>query len=61
MPSSRTNAENNGLGYSGTNAGGDLELVNLVWRRNMSGIVPKTLDTERLAPQRSAYIAGNLI
>jgi hypothetical protein len=54
-------SENNGLGYSGTNAGGDLNIVNSVWRYNMSGIVPNTLDTERLAPQRGVYIAGNLI
>jgi plastocyanin len=54
-------AENNGLGYSGTNAGGDLKIVNSVWRKNMSGIVPNTLDTERLAPQRGVQISGNLI
>src|SRR5207244_4380503 len=54
-------SENNALGYSGTNAGGDLRIVNSVWRRNMSGIVPNTLDTERLPPQRSVYIAGNLV
>jgi plastocyanin len=54
-------AENNGLGYSGTNAGGDLKIVNSVWRKNMSGIVPNTLDTERLAPQRGVEISGNLI
>jgi plastocyanin len=54
-------AENNALGYSGTNAGGDLKIVNSVWRKNMSGIVPNTLDIERLAPQRGVEIAGNLI
>jgi plastocyanin len=54
-------AENNGLGYSGTNAGGDLKIVNSVWRRNMAGIVPNTLDTERLAPQRGVQISGNLV
>jgi plastocyanin len=54
-------SENNGLGYSGTNAGGDLRIVNSVWRRNMSGITPNTLDTERLAPQRGVEIAGNLV
>ena len=35
--------------------------MNSIWRFNMSGIVPNTLDTERLAPQRGVYIAGNLI
>jgi hypothetical protein len=54
-------AENNGIGYSGTNAGGDLKIINSVWRRNQGGIVPNTLDSERLAPQRGVYIAGNLV
>jgi plastocyanin len=54
-------SENNALGYSGTNAGGDLRIVNSVWRRNMSGVVPNTLDTERLAPQRGITISGNVV
>ncbi len=54
-------AENNGIGYSGTNAGGDLRIVNSVWRYNQGGIVPNTLDSERLAPQRGVLIAGNLV
>jgi plastocyanin len=54
-------SEGNALGYSGTNAGGDLKIVNSIWRRNMAGIVPNTLDTERLAPQRGVTIAGNLV
>jgi plastocyanin len=54
-------SEGNGLGYSGTNAGGDLRIVNSIWRHNMSGIVPNTLDSERLAPQRNVTIAYNLV
>jgi hypothetical protein len=54
-------AENNALGYSGTNAGGDLFVVNSEWRGNLAGIVPNTLDSERLAPQRDALIAGNWV
>jgi plastocyanin len=54
-------AENNGIGYSGTNAGGDLKIVNSIWRNNQGGIVPNTLDSERLPPQRGVYIAGNLV
>jgi hypothetical protein len=54
-------AENNGLGYSGTNAGGDLQIINSEWRRNMSGITPNTLDSEKLAPQQNALIAGNYV
>lgn len=54
-------AEGNALGYSGTNAGGNLTIMNSVWRHNLSGIVPNTLDTERLAPQDNVRIVGNLI
>jgi plastocyanin len=54
-------SEGNALGFSGTNAGGDLLIVNSVWRNNMSGIVPNTLDSEQLAPQREVTIAGNLV
>jgi len=54
-------AEHNALGYSGTNAGGDLSIVNSEWRLNVSGIVPNTLDSELLPPQRDAYIAGNYV
>lgn len=54
-------AENNAIGFSGTNAGGELFVVNSEWRNNMSGIVPNTLDSEALAPQRDAVIAGNWV
>jgi plastocyanin len=52
-------AEHNALGYSGTNAGGGLAIVNSEWRENLAGIVPNTLDSEPLAPQRDVLIAGN--
>jgi len=54
-------AENNAVGYSGTNAGGDLFVVNSEWRENLAGIVPNTLDSEQLAPQHEALIAGNWV
>jgi plastocyanin len=54
-------AENNALGFSGTNAGGRLFVVNSEWRDNTSGIVPNTLDSEAFAPQRDAVIAGNWV
>jgi hypothetical protein len=54
-------AEGNALGFSGTNAGGDLAIVNSEWRGNMAGIVPNTLDSEADPPQRGALIAGNLV
>jgi plastocyanin len=54
-------AEGNAIGYSGTNAGGDLLIVNSEWSDNMGGIVPNTLDSELLAPQHGASIAGNWV
>ena len=54
-------AEHNALGFSGTNAGGDLAIVNSEWRFNLSGIVPNTLDSEAGPPQRDMVIAGNYV
>jgi hypothetical protein len=54
-------AEYNQLGYSGSNASGDLYLVNSVWSRNRTGIVPNSFDGEELAPQGMATIAGNVV
>ena len=53
--------EGNALGYSGTNAGGHLYLYNNIWRDNMSGIVPNTLDSELNPPGRETTIVGNLV
>jgi len=53
-------AERNGMGYSGTNAS-DVFIVDSVWRHNVSGIVPNTLDSQRLPPFGRVTIAGNLI
>lgn len=49
------------LGYSGTNAGGDLWVINSEWAFNGAGIAPNTLDSEGLAPQREATFAGNSV
>ena len=53
-------AERNGMGYSGTNAS-EVFIVDSVWRHNVSGIVPNTLDSQRLPPFGRVTIAGNLI
>ncbi len=54
-------SENNGLGYSGTNSGGDLYIVNSTFRNNRAGIVPNTGSYEGCYPQRDSTIVGNLI
>ena len=54
-------AENNGLGYSGTNAGGNLIIENSIWRDNVVGVAPNTEDSEPLAPQDGVTIIHNLV
>ena len=54
-------AEWNGLGYSGTNVGGNLLIVNSEWRQNRAGIVPNSGTGEKLAPQHGATIVGNVV
>jgi len=54
-------SENNGLGYSGTNSGGDLYLVNSTFRHNRAGIVPNTGSYEPCFPERETTIVGNLV
>src|SRR6266702_1644369 len=54
-------SEGNALGYSGTNAGGDLVIRDSIWRNNMSGITPNTLDSEKYPPEDGTTIINNLI
>lgn len=54
-------SEYNGLGYSGTNSGGDLTIVNSVFRNNRAGIVPNSGSYEGCAPERETTIVGNLV
>jgi plastocyanin len=54
-------AEHNALGYSGTNAGGNLQIVRSVWQANWAGIVPNTLDSELLPPFREVDVVANLV
>ncbi len=54
-------AENNGLGYSGTNAGGNLLIVNSTFRDNRAGIVPNSGSYELYPPERETTMVGNLV
>jgi len=54
-------SEHNGLGYSGTNAGGELYIVNSEFRFNRAGIVPNSGSYELCYPQRATTIVGNLV
>lgn len=54
-------SEYNGLGYSGTNSGGDLFIVNSTFRNNRAGIVPNSGSYELYPPERETTIVGNLV
>lgn len=54
-------SEHNGLGYSGTNAGGNLTIVNSTFRFNRAGVVPNSGSYELCYPQRENLIVGNTI
>jgi Right handed beta helix region len=54
-------AEQNSIGYQGTNASGNLFITNSTWRNNRIGLTPNSQNMERLAPQGDVVIAGNVI
>lgn len=54
-------SEHNGLGYSGTNSGGNLLIVNSVFRNNRAGIVPNSGSYELCYPERETTIVGNVV
>ena len=58
----RIKATLSGLGYSGTNAGGNLVIKDSEWFDNFGGgITPNTLDSEENPPQKDAVITGNYV
>jgi plastocyanin len=54
-------AEYNGLGWSGTNAGGNLIITKSIWRHNRAGIVPNSGDGELNPPEKEQTVVGNLV
>lgn len=54
-------SEYNGLGYSGTNSGGELYIINSTFRNNRAGIVPNSGSYELCYPNRQTTVAGNLV
>ena len=52
---------NNGLGYSGTNAGGNLIIARSSWHDNRGGIVPNSCTCEDDPPQSGVTIVGNVV
>jgi hypothetical protein len=54
-------SEYNGLGYSGTNSGGNLLIVNSTFRYNRAGIVPNSGSYELCYPGRETTMVGNVV
>jgi len=54
-------AEYNGLGYSGTNSGGNLLIINSRFNNNRAGIVPNSGSYELCFPERETTIVGNTV
>jgi Right handed beta helix region len=54
-------SEFNGLGYSGTNSGGQLFITNSTFRNNRAGLVPNSGSYELCYPGRETIIVGNLV
>lgn len=54
-------AENNAIGYYGTNASDNVWVVESVFRGNRLGMTPNSQDAEMLSPQKGATIAANLV
>ena len=54
-------SSNNGLGYSGTNSGGNLLIINSVWHNNRVGLLPNSGSYELCYPERATTIVGNLV
>lgn len=54
-------AENNAIGYYGTNASTNVWVVESVFRGNRLGITPNSQDAEMLSPQQGATVAANLV
>ncbi len=50
-----------GLGYSGTNSGGDMYILNSRFMHNRSGMSTTTFDIELYPPGRDTTIVGNVI
>jgi hypothetical protein len=59
---SHITARYSAIGYSGTNAGGNLEVRDSLWDRNGTGILPNSYEgQEAPPPERATRIAGNTV
>ncbi len=54
-------SEDNAVGYSGTNAGGNLVIRDSIWRDNLVGVLPNSHDYEPHPPEYDTTIINNLV
>ena len=54
-------SEHNGLGYSGTDSGGEMYVINSQFNNNRSGIVPNSGSYELCYPERETTLIGNVV
>jgi len=54
-------SEYNGLGYSGTNSGGNLVIARSEFAFNRAGVVPNSGSYELCYPERDTTVVGNLV
>jgi parallel beta helix pectate lyase-like protein len=58
----RVAARYSAIGYSGTNAGGNLEVRDSLWELNGSGIMPNSYEEQEAPPpQHDSLISGNTV
>lgn len=57
----RVTMENNAIGYYGTNASGNVYVVNSLFTGNRLGMTPNSQLQELLSPQRETYVVGNVV
>lgn len=57
----RVTARLNAIGYYGTNASGEVWVVESTFANNRLGVAPNSQKMEKLAPQLGATVAGNLV
>ena len=54
-------AEHNAIGYYGTNASGNVFVIESTFRNNRLGLAPNSQKAEKLSPQGESTIAGNTV
>ena len=57
----RVIANLNAIGYYGTNASGDVYVIDSVFSNNRIGIAPNSQKAEKLSPQTETFVVGNTV